>query len=209
MSIGRPSGLTRSGDERAGMADEDDVSLRVSVTVRGPDGRERTASAARRTAGADRARPPDSRGGESSGERIRDRIERREGERRPTGRDRRADRGGAPSDERRGLERLPDRGGAAAGEGGSAGDADVPRSQARFEVYEDRSGRWRWRLKHRNGNVIADGGQGYASRASAERGLESVRRNAPGAPVRRVSDSPSEGEDDGDGSGNGGGDGTE
>jgi uncharacterized protein YegP (UPF0339 family) len=58
-----------------------------------------------------------------------------------------------------------------------------PESKARFELYEDRGGQWRWRLRHRNGNIIADGGQGYSSRQKARQGLESVQRNSPGAAV--------------------------
>ena len=54
-------------------------------------------------------------------------------------------------------------------------------SQARFELYEDRGERWRWRLRHRNGNVVAASGQGYADRRGAQRGLDGVRRNALGA----------------------------
>ncbi|QDX41147.1 DUF1508 domain-containing protein [Salarchaeum sp. JOR-1] len=56
-------------------------------------------------------------------------------------------------------------------------------SQARFEVYEDDAGQWRWRLVHRNGNILADSGEGYASKQKAIQGLESVKENAPGAPV--------------------------
>ena len=56
-------------------------------------------------------------------------------------------------------------------------------SKATFEVYEDRAGEWRWRLVHDNGNIIADSGEGYASRQKCEQGLESVRRNAPDADV--------------------------
>ena len=59
-------------------------------------------------------------------------------------------------------------------------------SQATFEVYEDRSGEWRWRLVHDNGNIIADSGEGYASRQKCEQGLESVRENAPGAGLELV-----------------------
>jgi uncharacterized protein YegP (UPF0339 family) len=58
---------------------------------------------------------------------------------------------------------------------------DPPESKARFELFEDRAGKWRWRLRHRNGNIIADGGQGYSSRQKARQGLGSVQRNAPGA----------------------------
>ncbi len=54
---------------------------------------------------------------------------------------------------------------------------------AAFEVYEDAGGEWRWRLRHRNGNIIADGGEGYSSRTKAHDAIESVKRNAPGATV--------------------------
>jgi uncharacterized protein YegP (UPF0339 family) len=54
---------------------------------------------------------------------------------------------------------------------------------AAFEVYEDAGGDWRWRLRHRNGNIIGDGGQGYSSRTKAHEGIESVKRNATGADV--------------------------
>ncbi|QLH84961.1 DUF1508 domain-containing protein [Halosimplex pelagicum] len=63
--------------------------------------------------------------------------------------------------------------------------AEAPESKARFEVFADRGGKWRWRLRHRNGNIIADSAQGYSSRQKAEQGLESVRTNAPGAPAIR------------------------
>ena len=56
-------------------------------------------------------------------------------------------------------------------------------SRATFEVYEDSGGQWRWRLVHDNGNIIADGGEGYASKQAARNGLESVKSNARGAPV--------------------------
>ncbi len=56
-------------------------------------------------------------------------------------------------------------------------------SQARFELYRDRGDEWRWRLRHRNGQVIATGGEGYTQRHNAQNGLESVRRNALGATV--------------------------
>lgn len=59
-------------------------------------------------------------------------------------------------------------------------DADA---DARFELYEDADGQWRWRLVHRNGNILADSGQGYASKQKAEQGAQSVKRNAPHAPL--------------------------
>ncbi|MEA1930433.1 MAG: HVO_2922 family protein [Euryarchaeota archaeon] len=62
-------------------------------------------------------------------------------------------------------------------------DTETNVSKARFELYEDREGKWRWRLVHRNGNIIADSGEGYASAQKAEQGLDSVKRNAPGGYV--------------------------
>ncbi len=59
-------------------------------------------------------------------------------------------------------------------------------SKATFEVYEDREGKWRWRLVHDNGNIIADGGEGYASRQKCEQGLRSVKANAAAAEIVEV-----------------------
>nr|WP_158601113.1 HVO_2922 family protein [Haloplanus aerogenes] len=53
--------------------------------------------------------------------------------------------------------------------------------RAAFEVYEDTAGEYRWRLRHRNGNILADGREGYSDRSGAWRGIESVKRNAPNA----------------------------
>ena len=58
-----------------------------------------------------------------------------------------------------------------------------PASMARFEVFRDRADEWRWRLVHRNGNVIATSGEGYTTRRNAENGIESVMVNAPGADI--------------------------
>jgi Uncharacterized conserved protein len=52
-----------------------------------------------------------------------------------------------------------------------------------FELYTDADDAIRWRLTHQNGNIIADSGQGYASRQKAIQGLAAVRRAAPVAPV--------------------------
>jgi uncharacterized protein YegP (UPF0339 family) len=56
-------------------------------------------------------------------------------------------------------------------------------SKATFELYVDRGGDHRWRLVHDNGNVIADSGEGYATRQKARQGIQSVKRNAPDAEV--------------------------
>ncbi|MGB3732789.1 YegP family protein [Microbacterium sp.] len=47
----------------------------------------------------------------------------------------------------------------------------------KYELYQDKGGDWRFRLKAGNGEVIATG-QGYASKSGALNGIDSVRRNA-------------------------------
>lgn len=56
-------------------------------------------------------------------------------------------------------------------------------SKATFEMYVDADDQWRWRLRHDNGNIVADGGEGYTSKQNCRGGIESVKRNAPDAPV--------------------------
>ncbi len=51
-----------------------------------------------------------------------------------------------------------------------------------FELWVDKGGDWRFNLKASNGQVIATS-QGYASKASAVNGIDSVRNNAPDAAV--------------------------
>ncbi|MFW6435423.1 MAG: HVO_2922 family protein, partial [Halovenus sp.] len=52
---------------------------------------------------------------------------------------------------------------------------------AAFEIYRDTADEWRWRLRHRNGNILADSGEGYAERSSVEEAINSVKQNAPNA----------------------------
>ena len=76
-------------------------------------------------------------------------------------------------------------------------DTDVRASKATFDLYEDNAAKWRWRLVHDNGNIIADSSQGYASKQKAKQGLESVRTNAPGAHVVDTSTDGQPDEDEG------------
>lgn len=55
----------------------------------------------------------------------------------------------------------------------------------KFEVYKDKSEKYRFRLKASNGQVIASG-QGYSSKESCMKGIESVKKNAAEAPVVEV-----------------------
>ncbi len=52
----------------------------------------------------------------------------------------------------------------------------------KFEVYNDKAGEFRFRLKARNGEIIATG-EGYKAKPSCLNGIESIRRNAPEAEV--------------------------
>ena len=52
----------------------------------------------------------------------------------------------------------------------------------KFEVYTDKAGEFRFRLKATNGEIIATG-EGYKTKASCLNGIESVKKNAPEAPV--------------------------
>jgi len=54
---------------------------------------------------------------------------------------------------------------------------------AKFELFKDAKGEFRWRLVASNGQTIATGGEGYKSKESAKAGIESVKKNAPEAPV--------------------------
>ena len=53
---------------------------------------------------------------------------------------------------------------------------------ADFELYTDKAGEYRWRLRHQNGEIIASG-EGYTTKANALNGIESVKKNAPDAPI--------------------------
>jgi uncharacterized protein len=52
------------------------------------------------------------------------------------------------------------------------------KNMAKFELYKDAKGEYRWRLKSGNGQVIATGGEGYTSKAGALNGIEAVKRDA-------------------------------
>ena len=52
----------------------------------------------------------------------------------------------------------------------------------KFEVYTDKAGEFRFRLKAANGQIIAVG-EGYKAKAGCLNGIESIRKNAPEADV--------------------------
>lgn len=61
--------------------------------------------------------------------------------------------------------------------------SDAPTcSNPKFELYRDRSGEFRFRLRARNGEIVATS-EPYTTRAACENGIESTRKNAPTAQI--------------------------
>ena len=52
----------------------------------------------------------------------------------------------------------------------------------KFEVYTDKAGEYRFRLKASNGQIIAVG-EGYKAKVGCLNGIESVKKNAPDASI--------------------------
>jgi len=52
----------------------------------------------------------------------------------------------------------------------------------KYEVYTDKAGEFRFRLKASNGQIIATS-EGYKAKKSCLNGIESIKKNAPDAPV--------------------------
>src|SRR5262245_29141274 len=68
----------------------------------------------------------------------------------------------------------------------AAADESEKKSTATFEVYKDKAGEFRWRLRAQNTNVIASSGQGYSSKQACLDGIESVKKSAADAPVKET-----------------------
>lgn len=52
----------------------------------------------------------------------------------------------------------------------------------KFEMYKDKAGEFRFRLKAGNGQIIATG-EGYKAKAGCLNGIESIKKNAPDADI--------------------------
>lgn len=52
----------------------------------------------------------------------------------------------------------------------------------KFEIYKDKAGEFRFRLKAKNGQIIGSS-EGYVKKDSCKNGIESVRKNAVDSPI--------------------------
>jgi uncharacterized protein YegP (UPF0339 family) len=59
----------------------------------------------------------------------------------------------------------------------------------KFQLYKDRKGDYRWRLRARNGEIIADSNEGYSSKASCKHGIDLVKQQAANAEVEDQTES--------------------
>ena len=57
----------------------------------------------------------------------------------------------------------------------------------KFEVYKDKKGEYRFRLKAANGEIIAIG-EGYTNKQGCLNGIESIKKNAPDAEIIELDD---------------------
>ena len=62
-------------------------------------------------------------------------------------------------------------------------------SNPKFEVYKDKKGEFRFRLKAKNGQIIVTS-EGYKTLASAKKGIASVKKNSADAPVDDLTEKP-------------------
>ena len=61
----------------------------------------------------------------------------------------------------------------------------LPSSQ--FEIYQDSVGEYRFRLRAPNGEIIATS-EGYTQKSSCKNGIESIRKNFPGARIQDLTE---------------------
>ena len=84
------------------------------------------------------------------------------------------------------------------GSAAPAAQRDNKKSQsakATFEVYKDRSGDYRWRLRATNTQILAIAAQGYSDKRSCLNAIESVKRDVADAPVEEK-EAAAQGKDD-------------
>ena len=66
----------------------------------------------------------------------------------------------------------------------------------KFEMYQDKAGKWRWRLVAKNGRTVADSGEGYNSPGNARRAMKAFRHVVISASVVELKPEPKEASDE-------------
>ena len=61
---------------------------------------------------------------------------------------------------------------------------------SKFEVYKDVRGKWRFRLKAWNGEIIAAASEEYETKQGCIKGIHSVKKNAERAPIVVIEEEP-------------------
>jgi len=61
---------------------------------------------------------------------------------------------------------------------------------AKFEIFKDVRGEYRWRLRSANGQIFAIGGEGFKQKSGAENGVAAVKRDASMAEIVDMSEAP-------------------
>jgi uncharacterized protein YegP (UPF0339 family) len=56
-------------------------------------------------------------------------------------------------------------------------------AKAKFEVYADTGGKYRWRLKDGNGEKVASSGESFDSKSNAKRAAQNVKATTPDAEI--------------------------
>lgn len=54
---------------------------------------------------------------------------------------------------------------------------------AKFEIYQDTAGDFRWRFQSNSGKILAVSGEGYNNRANCEHAVIPIKREAPQAVI--------------------------
>jgi hypothetical protein len=54
---------------------------------------------------------------------------------------------------------------------------------AKFEIYKDKRGEYRWRFVADNGRIVAMGSEGYSSKHNCENSVNIIKRQASMTPV--------------------------
>jgi uncharacterized protein YegP (UPF0339 family) len=58
---------------------------------------------------------------------------------------------------------------------------------ARFELYKDNAGEFRWRFVSTNGRIIATSSEGYKAKGDCQNGIDLIKREGPVAEVEEKS----------------------